>query len=269
MMETAQPKVSIITVCLNSAQFLEKTIRSVREQTYKSIEYIIIDGGSTDSTMDVIKKYEKDIGYWVSEPDKGISDAFNKGLRLAKGDIIAILNSDDYYAHNRVVDRVVEIFTSQPHIEMLYGKVRCVEQHTGKTLVIYGEPFSLKKMRKEIITPHPAIFAKRKVYETVGSFSLKYKVCMDHEYFLRATTLFEPYFLAEILTIMRWGGYSTRNIYLAHREVYRTLRSNGVNMFIALINLAFGYTMTTFSLLLQKVGFKRIVLLYRKWKGQL
>lgn len=175
MMETAQPKVSIITVCLNSGKFLEETIRSVREQTYKNIEYIIIDGGSTDGTMDVIKKYEKDIDYWISEPDKGISDAFNKGLKLASGDIIAMLNSDDYYAHNNAIHHVVEIFVSKPDIEMLYGKVRCVEQHTGKTLVIYGEPFSLKKMRKEIITPHPAIFAKRKVYETVGSFSLEYK----------------------------------------------------------------------------------------------
>lgn len=268
-MDPYHPKVSIITVCLNSKEYIEDTIRSVLEQTYKNIEYIIIDGGSTDGTIDVIKKYEKNIHYWVSEPDRGISDAFNKGLRLASGDIIAILNSDDYYAHNRVVEQVVEIFTLQPHIKMLYGKVKCVEQETGNALAIYGEPFSLKKMRKEIITPHPAIFARREVYETVGPFSLEYKLCMDHEYFLRVTQRYEPYFIDEILTIMRWGGLSTKNIYCCHKEAYKIFRSNDINMISALINLAYGYTMTTFSLLLQKSGLKKLVLLYRKWKGQL
>lgn len=263
------PLISVITVVLNGEKHLEQTILSVLNQTYNNIEYIIIDGGSTDKTLDILKKYEDRIDYWVSEPDKGISDAFNKGLKLASGDIIAVLNSDDYYAHNNAIHHVVEIFVSKPDIKMIYGKVRCVEQETGKTLVMYGEPFSLKKMRKGIITPHPALFAKREVYETVGPFSLDYKVCMDYDFFLRATHLYEPYFIDEVLTIMRWGGFSTRNIYRGHNEAYKVLRANGIDVVDALINLIYRYTMTSLSLALRKLGLESLVFLYRKRKGQL
>ncbi|MDP3110497.1 MAG: glycosyltransferase family 2 protein [Thermodesulfovibrionales bacterium] len=265
----SQPKISIITICLNSEKFLEETILSVLNQSYKNIEYIIIDGGSTDGTLDIMKRYGDRIDYWVSEPDKGISDAFNKGIKLATGDIIAILNSDDYYAHSDVVQRIVDLFNERPDIFLLYGKVRFIEQKTGETLVIFGEPFSLNKMKKAIITPHPAIFARKQVYETVGLFSLRHKVAMDHEYFLKATTLFVPFFLDEIITVMRRGGMSTRNIYRAHREIYITQRSYGVSRMRALCMLIYGYTLTGLSLALQRIGLKWLVLLYRKWTKQL
>jgi hypothetical protein len=167
------------------------------------------------------------------------------------------------------VEKVVEIFSIRPDMEMLYGKVRCIDQVTGRTLVIYGEPFSFRKMMRTIITPHPALFATRRLYQAVGDFSLAYRVTMDHEYFVRATSMFEPYFFDEILTTMRWGGYSTRNIYLAHREVYRTIRANGGQFWFAVTNLIYGCIMTTLSLLLQKSGMTRLVLMYRKWKGRL
>jgi len=262
------PLVSIITPTLNSEAFVEDNIRSIRSQTYPNIEHVIVDGVSTDSTLDIVKKLDPD-AVVISEKDRGISDAFNKGLRLAKGDIIAILNSDDYYADERVVEKVVEEFRNRPETELLYGKVRCVDQQTGHTLVIYGEPFSFRKMLKAIITPHPALFATRRLHETVGDFSLDYKVSMDHEYFVRATAVFEPYFLDDILTVMRWGGYSAVNIFRAHREVYRTIRAHGGGFAFAAGNLIYGYLMTALSLLLQKSGMRRVVLLYRKWKRQL
>ncbi|MDO9288966.1 MAG: glycosyltransferase family 2 protein [Thermodesulfovibrionales bacterium] len=265
----SQPKISIITICLNSEKFLEETILSVLNQSYKNIEYIIIDGGSTDGTLDIIKRYEDRIDYWVSEPDKGISDAFNKGLKLATGDIIAILNSDDYYAHSDVVQRIVDLFNAPPRKEIVYGRVRCIDQKTGQTLGIYGEPFSTKKMSKEIIVPHPAIFATRKTYETMGPFSLDYKVAMDYEYFLRATSSFEPYFMDEVLSVMRWGGFSVRNIYMAHFEHYRIHRSNGWNLMKAITYQLYGIIMTTLSLALQKAGLSRVVLFYRKMKGRM
>ncbi len=249
--------------------FIEDTIRSVHSQSYGNIEHIIIDGGSTDGTIEVIKKYRDDIAWWVSEPDKGISDAFNKGLKQASGDIIAILNSDDYYANSEVVQRVVGVFNEKPDIFLLYGKVRFIERETGETLVIYGEPFSLNKMKKQIITPHPAIFARKQVYETVGLFSLRHKVAMDHEYFLKATTLFTPFFLDEIITVMRRGGMSTQNIYSAHREIYITQRSYGVSRMRALCTLIYGYTLTGISLTLQQIGLKWLVRLYRKRRKQL
>jgi glycosyltransferase involved in cell wall biosynthesis len=265
------PLVSIITPTLNSERFIEDNIRSVLNQTYTNIEHIIIDGVSIDNTLSIVKGLDPE-AVVISEPDRGISDAFNKGLRSAKGDIIAILNSDDYYAHNQVVQQIVEIFSSKDHIKMIYGKVKCIKQETGKTMFIVGEPFSLKKMRRRLITHHPAVFARREVYETVGHFLLEYKVCMDHEYFLRVTQLYEPYFIDEILTIMRWGGCSTGstgNMYLGQRETYRILRSNGVNRISALINLAYRYTLTSLSLALQKIGLTKLVLFYRKQKGML
>lgn len=263
-----KPLVSIITPTLNSEKFMRDNITSILNQSYSNIEHIIVDGGSKDKTLSIVADLDPN-AVVISEPDKGISDAFNKGIKMASGDIIAVLNSDDYYAHNRVIQQIVEIFCSQTHVKMIYGKVQCVQEESGKVIIIYGEPFSVDKMKKKIITPHPAIFARAEVYEAVGPFSLEYRVCMDHEYFLRATSLFEPYFIDEILTIMRWGGLSTRNLYLGHREAYKVLRSNGINIMNAFINLFYRYTMTSFSLALQRVGLDRLVLLYRKQKGSL
>lgn len=231
-----RPLVSIITPTLNSERFITDNIKSILNQTYPDIEHVIVDGGSTDNTLKIVNALNPD-AVVISEADKGISDAFNKGLRLANGDIIAILNSDDYYAHNEVVSSVVDVFISRPHTKIVYGKVRYVDQKTGNTLVIYGEPFAFKKMGKEIIMPHQAIFAAKEVYETIGTFSLDYKVAMDYEYFLRAVRLYEPYFIDDVLTIMRWGGLSARNIYRAHFEHYRIHRANGWN-FIKAVTMA-------------------------------
>ncbi|MFA4829429.1 MAG: glycosyltransferase family 2 protein [Thermodesulfovibrionales bacterium] len=262
------PLVSIITPTLNSERFISDNIKSILAQSYPNIEHIIVDGGSSDDTLSII--WELDPGAVViSEPDKGISDAFNKGLKLATGDIIAILNSDDYYAHSDVVQRIVDLFNAPPRKEIVYGRVRCIDQKTGQTLVIYGEPFSFKKMSKEIIVPHPAIFAARKVYEAMGPFSLDYKVAMDYEYFLRATSSFEPYFMDEVLSVMRWGGLSARNIYLAHFEHYRIHRANGWNLMKAVTYQLYGIIMTTLSLALQRAGLIGVIFFYRKTKGRM
>lgn len=261
-----RPLISIITPTLNSERFLRENIESLLSQTYPYIEHIIIDGGSIDNTLSIVKELDPK-AVVISEPDEGISDAFNKGLGLAKGDIIAILNSDDYYAHNDVVKKVLNIFITKPEVKMVYGRVRIINPETGEALVDYGEVFSLKKMEKEIITPHPSIFARREVYERAGKFSLDYKICMDHEYFLRVTRLYEPYFFDEIVTIMRWGGVSTKNLYLSHREAYRILRSNGIGKLEASVNLVYRYIMTTGSLILQKAGLKSILVYLRKIKG--
>lgn len=265
---TKTPVVSIITPTLNSEAYIADNIRSTTSQTYRSIEHVIVDGGSTDRTLSIVKELEP--GARVSsEPDRGISDAFNKGLGMATGDIIAVLNSDDYYAHERVIERVVEVFNSRNDVKVVYGRVRCVEPDSGKTLVVYGKPYSPEKLKKEMITPHPAVFARREVYESVGPFSLEYKLCMDHDYFLRIAKLYESCFIDEIFTIMRWGGLSTSNIYLGHREAYRIMRSNGVNTISALANFFYRYAMTTLSLALQKIGLAGFVLFYRKKRGQL
>lgn len=261
------PLVSIITPTLNSERFISDNIKSILAQSYPNIEHIIVDGSSTDNTLSIVREMDKK-AIVISEPDRGISDAFNKGLKLANGEIIAVLNSDDYYVNNNAIHHVVEIFVAKPDIKMVYGKVRCVEQERGKILAVYGEPFSLKKI-KEIATPHQALFAKKEVYEAAGPFSLDYKVCMDYDFFLRAASLYEPYFTDEILTEMRWGGLSTQNMYRGHNEAYKIIRANGTKIVEALINLAYRYTMTSVSLAMRKLGLGSLVLFYRKQKGRL
>ncbi len=260
-----RPKISIITPTLNSEAFVSGNIRSIRAQTYSNIEHIIIDGGSTDHTLQIVKDLNPDARV-ISEPDEGIADAYNKGLRIAGGDLIAVLNSDDYYADDRVLERVVERFSSRPEIHIVYGKARVIEPKTGKTIVVYGGPYSPKKLKKFTVS-QPAVFARREVFDAVGPFSLKYKICMDYDYFLRAASLFEPNFFDEILVIMFWGGLSTRNIYLGHREAFRILRSR-VGVTSAAIHLFHGYFMTTLSLALQRIGLAGVVFLYRKKRGQ-
>ncbi|MDO8445568.1 MAG: glycosyltransferase family 2 protein [Deltaproteobacteria bacterium] len=262
------PLVSIITPTLNSEIYIRDNIRSVLSQTYPNIEHIIIDGGSTDKTIAIVREMDPN-AIIISEPDEGISDAFNKGLKLAKGDIIAILNSDDYYEHNMVIERVAQIFESDRGIKWLYGKVRGIDPVTGKAVVVYGESFSMGKMKKRLIIPHPAVFACREVYEKVGLFSLEYKISMDYDYLLRAAHFYNPLFLDEKLTVLRLGGASTKHIYLAHRETYRIMRANGVWLLAAVVNLLYRYWVTTASLLLQKSGLAGILFSYRRLKGRL
>jgi glycosyltransferase involved in cell wall biosynthesis len=264
-----KPLVSIITPTLNSERYIRDNIMSILSQTYPAIEHIIIDGGSTDKTLEIVRNLDPK-AVLLSGPDEGISDAFNKGLARAKGDIVAFLNSDDYYAASNVIERIVAIIVGNPEASIVYGKVRCVEPETGATMAIYySDSFSLKKMLRKLIISHPATFMTKKVYNAVGTFSLQYKICMDHDYLLRAVQLYKPHAVSDVLTIMRGGGKSARNQFLGHREVYRILRSNGVGLTSALLNLAVRYSMTTISFALQRIGLTSLILFYRRQKGQL
>lgn len=263
-----KPLVSIITPTLNSGKFIRDNIKSILTQTYSNIEHIIIDGGSTDNTLSIVREMDPK-AVIISEPDEGIADAFNKGIRLANGDIIATLNSDDYYAGNYVIQRVVDAFVSDLDVRAVYGKVRCFDPESGETLFVFGEPFRPVKTRLTSIMSHPAFFVTRDAHQKIGDYSLDYKIAMDQDYFVRTINLYEPYFIDEVLTLMRWGGLSTRNTYIGHKEVYKILRSNRVNIISATANFTYKYIMTFLSLAFQKAGLKSIVLFYRKWKGQL
>lgn len=264
-----RPLVSIITPTLNAEKFIADNVKSVLTQTYPYIEHIVIDSNSLDNTVSIVKELNPK-AIVLPEPDRCAADAINKGLLIASGKIIALLNHDDYYANDNVIQRILDLFISKPHLKVIYGKVRCIHPETEQTLVVFGEPFNYKKMiRKYIIMPYPATFARKEVYNTVGPFSLDYVVCTDYEYYLKVIRLYEPYFLDEILTIMRWGGFSTKNIYQGHREVYKLMRSNGVNEITALMNLFYRLIMTFFSLSLQKIGLNSLVRFYRKMRGQL
>lgn len=175
-------KVSIITVCLNSAKTIEKTIQSVIKQSYYDIEYSIIDGGSIDGTIDIIKKYEKYINKWVSEPDRGLYDAMNKGIREAAGDVIGIINSDDWYACD-AVEKIVHYF-KMGSCDITYGDLTFVYPD-GREEMASAKDINLNDMKYKNVLWHPTVFVKKNVYELYGCYDLKYKIYADYDFLLR------------------------------------------------------------------------------------
>lgn len=227
-------KVSIITISFNSAETLQDTIHSVAMQSYSDIEYIIIDGGSTDETLDIINKNYRTISYWVSEPDKGIYDAMNKGIRMATGDIIAILNSDDFYVHTDVISQVVEHF-QRSGADSVYGDIQYIDRYEPNRVVrnwVSGY-YQRHKFLLGWMPPHPAFFVKRTIYETCGNFDTRLKTSADYELMLRF--LFKhkisTQYLPELIVHMRAGGVSNQSWkkrILANLEDRRAWKLNGL-----------------------------------------
>lgn len=180
-MDIVQPKISIITVCYNSVKTIERTIQSVLMQQYENLEYIIIDGGSTDGTVDIIKKYESKISKWISEPDKGISDAFNKGITLATGELIGIINSDDGYLEN-AFNYVIASY--EKGTDIYRGNIIFWNTDTDSKIIekpTLNMPYSGWKIN----VCHQAVFISRKAYEKYGYFNENYKYNMDFDLILR------------------------------------------------------------------------------------
>lgn len=193
--------VSVVTVVFNGEKHLEQTIQSVLTQTYGNIEYIIIDGGSTDGTLDIIKKYEDRLAYWVSEPDNGISDAFNKGIIKATGEIIGILNADDWYEP----DSVAQLVANAEKGDVFHG----VMQYWGDEKKLHKTYPDASLLAKEMTINHPTVFVKKWVYEKYGVFRLDYRYAMDYELMLRFfVNGVKFYAIDSVLTNMRYEGVS-------------------------------------------------------------
>ncbi|MCL5022894.1 MAG: glycosyltransferase [Nitrospirae bacterium] len=220
---TDSPLVSVITITYNSAKYLDETIKSVIGQDYSHVEYIIIDGGSTDDTLNIIRRYEGKIRKWISEPDKGISDAMNKGIRMASGNIVGIIHSDDYYADPTVLRRVAEVFDHSPQIKALYGIQDFIDSVTGEALITWGRDAEPAEIKKRMYIPHPTLFVRREVYDEIGLFGLEYKVAMDYEFALRLTKHTRPYFLNYKIACMRDMGTSGKQFMKAFGESIRAL----------------------------------------------
>jgi len=205
-----RPLVSVITITYNSAKHLDETIRSVISQDYSRVEYIIIDGGSTDGTLDIIRRYEGNIQKWISEHDEGISDAMNKGVKMSSGDIVGIIHSDDYYADPTVLRRVAEIFYHSPQVKAVYGIQDYIDPLTGKILLTWGRDCAPSEIKKHMYIPHPTLFVRREVYDAVGLFRPDYRVAMDYEFALRLTKHTRPHFFNYKIAVMRDMGMSGR-----------------------------------------------------------
>lgn len=229
--------VSLITVTFNSAATLRHTIQSVLAQSYPNIEYIIVDGASMDDTIDIIREYESQFSgrmRWVSERDKGIYDAMNKGIRMATGDIIGMINSDDFYHRADVIAKVVEAFQNKT-IQAVYGDVRFVNpDNLDKTVRYYSsQNFSPHLFRYGFMPAHPTFFTYRKYFDEFGYYKTDYRIAADYELlirFLYANHLKSGYLPFDLMK-MRTGGVSTASIksnLLLNKEIVRACRGNGI-----------------------------------------
>lgn len=207
-------KISLITVCYNSAKTIEDTIKSVVVQSYPNIEYIIIDGGSTDGTIDIIKKYSDKIFKFISEPDQGIYDAMNKGIHLATGEVIGIINSDDFYYGGSVLYNVMKEFEDSD-ADIVYGDIIYVDRLDKKKQVRYWKTgkYKEKKLHSGWIIPHPGLFIKKEIYNKFGLFNLDFKIAADYELILRFLLKgIKVRYIPEIIVSMREGGYSASGL---------------------------------------------------------
>ncbi len=227
-------KFSIITAVLNKKDFLVSSINSVFSQNYRNIEYIIIDGGSTDGTIDVIREYQNRGVKWLSEPDRGIYEALNKGVRMATGDIIGFLHADDIYASDRILDIVAEEMTKR-NVDCCYGDLQYVDKTDISKVVRHWKsgPYQDGLFLKGWMPPHPTFFVRREIYERFGLFDLNVGSAADYELMLRflyrhkITTTYIP----EVLVKMRRGGVSNsslKNRIMANRMDRMAWRINGL-----------------------------------------
>lgn len=227
-------KVSIVTVVFNNAGIVRDAIDSVLSQTYQNIEYIIVDGASTDGTTEIIQSYGDKITIFISEKDKGIYDAMNKGLKLATGDIIGILNSDDFYINNQVISKVIQIFQDNP-IDSMFADLVYVRPENLEKVVRYYDSnyFTPSKFAYGWMPAHPTFFVKREVYEKYGYFKLDYKIASDYELLVRFLAKYgvSYYYLREPIIKMRIGGVSTKNLksnFILNKEILKACSENGI-----------------------------------------
>lgn len=221
-----EPFISIITLTYNSEAFIEKTIISVRNQSYNNYEHIFIDGGSTDSTLDLIRKYSGDC-VLVSEPDNGISDAFNKGIKLAQGELIGIINSDDYYADNIFMD-VVAAYIKSGRNKIIHGNI-CIFSERNKRH-IKPRPFPDVTFYIDMPVYHPTVFVPKSIYDEVGLFDTSCRFAMDFDFLLRAWQRGVRFHqLDNTISYFRTGGAANSNTLLVHREVLNSQLKNGLN----------------------------------------
>ena len=227
--------VSIITVSYNSVGTISDTIKSVLAQTYPNIEYIIIDGFSTDGTIELINSYGKSISKFVSEPDKGIYDAINKGIKLAAGDIIGILNSDDFFYDNNVIERVAVAF-EENEIDAVFGDVQFVDpEKTSKIIRYYSSKnFNPAKFKFGFMPAHPSFYVKRELFEKLGYYKTDYKIAADYELLIRFLYVNQiKYKYIEMPFVsMRTGGVSNKSIcsnVTLNKEIARACKENGIH----------------------------------------
>ena len=228
-------KISLLTVSYNSAATIKDTIESILSQDYPDIEYIIVDGNSKDGTQDIIKSYGGKITKWISEPDKGIYDAMNKAVRLATGEVVGILNSDDFYHSTTIISQIAEAF-DDPALDAVFGDLIFVDPANLQKVVrkYSSAKWHPDKFARGFMPAHPTFFVRRKYYKDFGLFKIDYKIAADYELlirFLYVHKLRYRYLPLNMVT-MRKGGVSSNGIksnIILNNEIIRACRENGIS----------------------------------------
>lgn len=233
-------KISIVTAVYNREATIAQAIRSVKSQTHADVEHLIIDGASTDGTLAAIEAEAHGRIRFVSEPDGGIYDALNKGLALASGDVVGLMHSDDFFAHDDVLAKVAAAFDSAD-VLAVYGDLDYVLAGDETRVIRHWRSgaYSLTKLRRGWMPPHPSLFLRREVFKRQGLYDTNFRIAADYDAILRYFSRedLHPVYLPEVLVKMRLGGASNRSlgqILLKSREDYRALRKNGVGGLSAL-----------------------------------
>lgn len=227
-------KVTLITASYNSAITIDSCVQSVLEQDYDDIEYIIVDGASTDNTQEILKQKQKEnaIIQFISEPDKGIYDALNKGISMSSGEIIGFVHSDDFLAHPRIISNIVAQFKNGNYTGV-YGNLLYVNRKNTNRVIRnwYSKTFNIELLERGWMPAHPTLFLKKEVYRDCGNFDKSYKISADYDFMLRI--LRKPDytfgFLPQVITKMRMGGESNKkiaNILKKSQEDFRAMKAN-------------------------------------------
>ena len=228
-------KISVVTVTWNSAATVADTLRSVNTQTHPDVEHIVIDGGSTDATLDIVRSEGRRVSTLVSEPDRGIYDAMNKGLRLATGEVVGLINSDDFLAGDDILATVVATFAADPTLEAVYGDLCYVSPADTQRVVRYWRSSSFRAglFAQGWAPPHPTLYVRRFVYEQLGGFDLAYPLAADLELMVRFLEVHRVRSLhvPKVFVRMRTGGATNKNlgnVIRQNREIWQALTKHGL-----------------------------------------
>lgn len=232
--------ISIITATYNSERTISRTLESVKSQTYSNIEHIIIDGKSTDETLNIVKNY-KHISKIFSEKDEGIYYALNKGLDVATGDVVGFLHADDFFPENNIIEKIACAF-KEKNADILYGNLQYISQNNSEKIVRnwVSNKFEPKLLKKGWMPPHPTFYAKNQLYKIFGNFNTKFKIAADYDLMLRfLKQKVKIFYLPEIIVKMQLGGVSNRNIKTIIKksvEDYKAIKSNQIGGIFTLLN---------------------------------
>lgn len=223
----AQPLVSIVTTVFNGARTLEAALASVRAQEYPRIEHWVIDAGSSDGTLDIVRRHEAHLAGWISEPDRGIADGFNKGLDRAHGDYVLFLSADDALAHPRALADLIDFARAHNWPDAVYGDCDLCEPATGAVLYRVMVDYERARFLRGALVPHPGMIMHRRYFETYGRFDISFRIAMDYELFLRGIPAVGALRMPSLVTNIGAGGVSARHREIAVAENLRALRMHG------------------------------------------